>query len=126
MDIRNNLNQQIGNRGLDVVFETAGELEAVESAVAAVRPGGTVVVVGIPTVDRITFCASSARRKGLRMIFCRRMNNTYPRAIRLVEDRLIDVRTLVSHRFPLNMAEKAFIVAAKRDRIKSHNRTAST
>ncbi len=114
----NQLNQQIGNRGLDIVFETAGEPEAVESAVAAARPGGTVVIVGIPAKDQIAFCASTARRKGLQIILCRRMNNTYPRAIRLVEDGLIDVRTLVTHRFPLNMVEKAFEIAAKRDGLK--------
>ena len=52
-------------QGLDVVFEAAGENAAVEMAVAAVRPGGKVILVGIPADDRTSFTASIARRKGL-------------------------------------------------------------
>ncbi len=58
------LNQQIGNRGLDIVFETAGEPEAVESAVAAARPGGTVVIVGIPARDQSNILCLDCTQKG--------------------------------------------------------------
>ena len=37
-----------GSHGLDVAFEVAGENEAVEDAVIAARPGGKVMLVGIP------------------------------------------------------------------------------
>lgn len=110
--------KKIGKRGLDVVFETAGDGAAVESAVEAARPGGTVILVGIPSDDRISFSASAARRKGLQLINCRRMKNTYHRAIHMVQNEEIDVRSLVSHRFPLEMAEKAFEVAVRREGIK--------
>ena len=107
-----------GERGLAVAFEVAGENQAVESAIAAARPGGRVVLVGIPFPDVTTFTASTARRKGLTLQFCRRMKFTYPRAIQLVEQGLVDLRSLVTHRFPLSQAEQAFRTAQARDGLK--------
>jgi L-iditol 2-dehydrogenase len=108
----------VGSRGLDVVFEVAGEDPAVESAIAAVKPGGVVVLVGIPSQDRTSFCASTARRKGLTIKLCRRMKNTYPRSIALVSRGIIEVRSLVTHRFPLDRAPEAFLVADRREGLK--------
>ena len=108
----------VGRRGLDVVFEVAGENPAVESAIAAVKPGGVVVLVGIPSQDRTSFCASTARRKGLTIKLCRRMKNTYPWAIDLVSSGIVDVSSLVTHRFPLDRACEAFSVADRREGLK--------
>jgi L-iditol 2-dehydrogenase len=46
------------------------------------------------------------------------MKFTYPRAIQLVEDGLIDVRSLVTHRYPLSEYELAFQVAGRREGLK--------
>jgi L-iditol 2-dehydrogenase len=102
----------------DVVFEAAGENAAVESAVGIVRPGGRIVLVGIPADDRTAFTASQARRKGITLLLVRRMKHTYPRAIQLVEGGLVDVRSLVTHRFPLEKTSEAFAAAIKREGIK--------
>ncbi len=107
-----------GGRGLAVAFEVAGDNQAVESAIAAARPGGRVVLVGIPFPDVTTFTASTARRKGLTLQLCRRMKFTYPRAIQLVEQGLVDVRSLVTHRFSLSQAEQAFRTAQARNGLK--------
>ena len=50
--------------GADVAFEVAGTGEAVRLAMESVRPGGRVVLAGIPDDDVTTFSASLARRKG--------------------------------------------------------------
>jgi L-iditol 2-dehydrogenase len=107
-----------GGRGVDVAFETAGENEAVEAAVASLRPGGCLVLVGIPADDRTAFSASVARRKGLTIKLSRRMKHTYPRAIHLVESGAVDVRSLVTHRFPLAQFDRAFDVAQRREGLK--------
>ncbi len=103
-----------GKWGVDVAFEISDEGSAVETAVDAARPGGCVVLGGIPSVDQIAFKASTARRKGLTIKLVRRMKHTYPRAIRLVESGRIDLRSIVSHRFPLDEAMQAFDVASRR------------
>jgi len=105
-------------RGVDVAFEAAGENAAVETAVATVRRGGRVILSGIPADDRTAFSASIARRKGLTIKLVRRMKHAYPRAIRLVERGLVDVKSLVTHRFPLSEYEKAFSTAARREGVK--------
>lgn len=105
-------------RGVDVVFEAAGKQEAVDDAFAAVRPGGKVILAGIPDDDKTSFSASIARRKGLTIKLVRRMKHTYPRAIELVSKGLVDVRSIVTQRFPLVEAENAFQVAQRREGLK--------
>lgn len=105
-------------RGVDVAFEAAGEQEAVDDAFAAVVRGGKVILVGIPSEDRTSFSASIARRKGLTIKLVRRMKHTYPRAIALVSKNLVDVRSLVTHLFPLVDAREAFRVAQRREGLK--------
>jgi L-iditol 2-dehydrogenase len=103
-------------RGVEVdsVFEAAGPNPAVELAVAAVRPGGRVVLVGIPDDDRTAFQASVARRKGLTLLLSRRMGDVYSRAIELAVRRLVDIRSIVSHRYGLDDVAEAFDTARRR------------
>ena len=112
------IHEAIGSRGMDVAFEVAGKNEAVEAAVTAVKPGGHVLLVGIPADDRTSFSASTARRKGLTIKLVRRMKFTYPRAIQMVENGFVNVRSLVTHRFPLEQAQEAFTVAQRREGLK--------
>ncbi len=104
-----------GGRGLDVVFEAAGEDSAVATAIESARPGATVILAGIPSDDKTSFVASVARRKGLTMRLVRRMKHVYPRAIAMVQKGLVDVRSLVTHTFPLDQTLEAFEVAARRE-----------
>ncbi len=106
-------------RGVDVAFETAGDQDAVDTAFATVVPGGIVVLAGIPANDRTSFTASLARRKGLTIKLVRRMKHAYPRAIDLVAKGLVDVGSIVTNHFPLEQAEAAFRVAARRDGLKT-------
>jgi L-iditol 2-dehydrogenase len=105
-------------RDMDVVFEAAGEQAAVDAAFNTVLAGGKVILVGIPGNDQTSFNAGIARRKGLTIKMVRRMKHTYPRAIDLVARGLVDVRSLVTHRFPLEQTVEAFRVAARREGLK--------
>jgi L-iditol 2-dehydrogenase len=102
--------EKTGGRGVDVAFEAGWAGPLAQEAAESVRHGGTVMLVGIPDDDTFTLQHSTARRKGLTLFFVRRMKHTYPRAISLVESGLIDVASLVSHRFPLTRAPEAFVV----------------
>jgi L-iditol 2-dehydrogenase len=84
----------------------------------AVRPGGRVVLAGIPSTETSAFPASVARRKGLTIAMVRRMKEVYPRATALVVGGLVDVRGLVSHRFPLTGVVDAFTSAVARQGLK--------
>ncbi|MBI4790928.1 MAG: alcohol dehydrogenase catalytic domain-containing protein [Chloroflexi bacterium] len=105
-------------RGVDIAFEVAGDQTAVDVAMTTTKPGGYVILVGVPSDDRTAFTASVARRKGLTIKLVRRMKHTFPRAIDLVTRGLVDVRSLVTHRFPLAQAGEAFAIAERREGIK--------
>jgi len=107
-----------GGRGVDVAFEAAGVQGAVDDAFSTVAIGGKVILAGIPDNDQTSFSASTARRKGLTIKLVRRMKSTYPRAIEMVARRQVDVKSLVTHRFPLSQTREAFETASKRDGLK--------
>jgi L-iditol 2-dehydrogenase len=101
--------------GVDAAIEIAGDDDAVATAIALARPGGTVVIAGIPTGDTSLITASIARRKGLDLRFSRRMNRVYPQAIALVRRGIVDVGAVVSSQRPLQDAPAAFALAGRRD-----------
>jgi len=105
--------------GVDAAFEFAGTDGGVQLAVAAARPGGRVVLGGIPGDDWTRFSASAARRKGLTIALVRRMNEVYPRAIALATGGHADLDALVTDRFPLAAASQAFTAAARREGLKA-------
>jgi L-iditol 2-dehydrogenase len=98
-------------RGVDLVLEAAGAPTTPREAVEVAKYGGRVVLVGIPSEDRLELPHAPGRRKGLTLKFSRRMKHTYPAAIRLVESGRVDLSSYVSHRFPLRDAAHAFHVA---------------
>ena len=102
------LEQLTDGRGADVVFEAAWAEDSVNMAAELARLGGRLVLVGIPGQDKFTMKHSTARRKGLSIMFSRRMKHTYPRAIALASSGQIVLDELVSHTFSLDDTPKAF------------------
>jgi len=110
--------EETHGRGVDVAIEAAWAEESVTQAAEMARFGGRLVVVGISGGNRLELKASVARRKGLTIVMSRRMKHTYPRAIRLAESGRVDLRSLISHRFPLQLAAEAFALnTAYRDKV---------
>jgi L-iditol 2-dehydrogenase len=94
---------------VDVAYEAAGDDDALDAAVAAARPGGRVVLVGIPDDDRSSFHAAAARRKELTLALCRRMRaSDLARAIRLAETGDFELGALVTARYGLAEGPQAF------------------
>jgi L-iditol 2-dehydrogenase len=104
--------QATGGRGVDVVIEAAWADHSVQQAMEMVRPGGRVVLVGIPGSDKVEIKHSTMRRKGLTIRAARRMKHTYPRAIHLARSGLVDLNGVISHRFPLARTAEAFALNA--------------
>jgi L-iditol 2-dehydrogenase len=105
--------------GVDVAFDVAGEDDAIATAIDTLRPGGRLVLVGIPTDDRSCFTASIARRKGLTISLCRRMKpSDLPRAIDLAEKGRIELGGLVSERYSLADGPEAFASLSERRGLK--------
>lgn len=95
-------------RGVDVAVEAGWAGELVQQALDAVRFGGRLILVGIPDDDVFTMRHSTARRKGLTLLFSRRMKFTYPAAIAHVRKGEVDVASLITHRLPLTDTPAGF------------------
>jgi L-iditol 2-dehydrogenase len=94
---------------VDVAYDAAGEDAALATAFETVRIGGRVVIVGIPPADHTAFAAALPRRKGVSLIFARRMKGHHlARATELAAHGLVDLAPLVSARYPLAEGARAF------------------
>lgn len=98
-------------KGVDVVFEAAGQNDAVRTATEIVKPGGLAVIGGIPDDNVMMVEASVVRRKELTMQLLRRSNNTLHDAIKFLESGKANVECYITHRFGLDEVEKAFITS---------------
>ncbi|MCK4629635.1 MAG: alcohol dehydrogenase catalytic domain-containing protein [Sedimentisphaerales bacterium] len=102
--------------GLDAVFECAGEQETIDQALNLLKPGGKIILVGIPRIDRISFRIDLLRRREVTIINIRRQNNCVQPAIDLIASGKINIGHFITHRFPLEQSQEAFeLVAGYRD-----------
>lgn len=100
--------EQIDALLLDVVFEASGEQDAVDNALKILKPGGKLVLVGIPPSAKYTFDMDLMRRKELSVINVRRQNHCVEEAIELVVSGKVDVEKMVTHNFTLEQTAEAF------------------
>jgi len=102
--------------GLDIVFECCGQQEALDQAVDLLKPGGKIMVAGIPEFDRWSLNVENTRRRELMLQFIRRQVNCTGSAIEMMRNGKIDVRNMVTHRFPFARTKEAFdLVSEYRD-----------
>ncbi len=94
-----------------IALECTGVESSISAAIWAVKFGGKVFVIGVGKNEmNIPFMRLSVREVDLQFQY--RYCNTWPRAIRLVQSGVIDMKKLVTHRFQLEDALKAFEIAA--------------
>jgi threonine dehydrogenase-like Zn-dependent dehydrogenase len=94
--------------GLDAVFECCGDQAALDQAVELLRPGGRLLILGIPWADRVSFDISRLRRKEISVQNVRRQHHCFPPAIELISSRRADVDFMVTHSFDLAEIQAAF------------------
>jgi len=98
--------------GLDAVFDCSGEQAALDQAVELLAPGGSLVIVGIPEADRVSFDINTLRRKELDLINVRRQNDCTQDAVDLLARGALDLDPVVTHHFGLSESQQAFDVVA--------------
>jgi len=102
--------------GLDVVFECCGQQEAFDQAIEVLKPGGRLVVVGIPEFDRWSMNVELTRRKEISLQFIRRQVDCVETALEMMGKGEISIANMVTHRLPFNKTKEAFdLVAAYGD-----------
>lgn len=103
--------QAMGGIEPAVAIECTGVQSSVASAIWATKFGGRVFVTGVGK-DTIPFPFMRLSTREIDLRFQYRYCNTWPRAIRLVESGLINLKPLATHFFDVEKAEEAFKTAA--------------
>jgi len=98
--------------GIDVVFECCGRQEAVDQACEILKPGGRLVIVGIPEFERWNLNVDITRRHELSVQFIRRQVGCVEPALEMMSNGKIDVSRMVTHRFPFVGTKEAFDLVA--------------
>ncbi len=78
------------------------------------KPGGTLVVVGVPLEARMSCDSSKVRRREIRVQNVRRQNKCLERAVGMIHAGRIKVDFLATHSFKLEEAREAYETAAAR------------
>ncbi len=86
--------------GADLVFEASGSARAFEGLFDLVRPGGAVVLIGMP-VDPVPFDVVGAQVKEARIETIFRYANVHARAIELIASGKVDLKPLISAHLPV-------------------------
>lgn len=94
-------------KGVDVVFEAAGNPITAEQTSHIVKRGGTIVLVG-NILKEVPFSFRNLYKKEAQVKAVFRYNNTYPTAIQAISTGLIDVMSIVSAEFPFEKSQEAF------------------
>ncbi len=100
--LQNTVSEITGGRGVDVVFECSGTIPAVHDAVEVVRRGGTVQLVGNFTVELPPIPLQRMVERELTVSGLFRYANCYPLAIDLIAGGKVDLKSLITHRYPLS------------------------
>jgi L-iditol 2-dehydrogenase len=98
--------------GLDVVFECCGQQDAFDQGIDILKPGSTLMVVGIPEFDRWAMSVDKTRRREITVRFVRRQAECTGKALDMMRTRKIDISGMVTHRFPFAETKDAFELVA--------------
>ena len=103
-----------GKGYFDILFECSGAAPALASGIAAMRPRGIVMQLGLGGDMNVPVQALTAKELDLRGSF--RFHEEFPMAVKLMHQGRINVKPLISHTFPLEKAVEAFEMASDRSK----------
>ena len=101
-----------GKGYFDVLYECTGTARALSGGIAAMRPRGVVVQLGLGGDMTVPMMQITAKELDLRGSF--RFHEEFATAVRLMRSGLIDVKPVITHTIPLDDAELAFRVVNDR------------
>jgi L-iditol 2-dehydrogenase len=97
---------------LDVIFECCGQQDAMDQAVDLVKPGGKIMIIGIPEIDRWSFSSDLMRRKEITVTNVRRQVHCTAEALDMIGEGILNVSLMPTHRFSFEKTREAFDLVA--------------
>ena len=105
------------NRGVDVAIEAVGNSITINKAIKMVRPGGRVVLIGTGVKSQLKINTSEISSKELDFLVVWRYLRNFPDAIRLIANKQINTREIITHKFLLEKIEEAMILTEKKNKV---------
>ncbi len=103
-------------RLLDIIFECCGQQEAVDQALDLLKPGGKIMIIGIPEISDWLLNVEKMRHKEITLVNVRRQNDCIEKVLELMDAGEISTGHMITHRFPLSETLTAFkLVSEYRD-----------
>lgn len=104
----------------DVVIEAAGAADAINLSLKLVKDYGFVLLFGVPYDERFIFEYDTAFRKNLTLQACVYASRepghlSTIEALRMIADGVVDVKPLLTHRFPFDKVPDAYELQGSRD-----------
>jgi L-idonate 5-dehydrogenase len=96
----------------DVLFECSGAAPALAAGIAAMRPRGVIMQLGMGGDMSLPMLAITAKELDLRGSF--RFHEEFATGVHFMQHGLIDVKPLITHTMPLDRALEAFTIASDR------------
>jgi L-iditol 2-dehydrogenase len=94
--------------GADVFIEASGAPDSIAAAPTVVRPGGTVVLVGLPGEETVALDTTRVVDRELDLRGSFRFRHTYPAAVDALADGAVDVEGIIDFEAPLADIDGAF------------------
>ena len=104
--------EKINPGNFDIVFECCGNQEALDQGIEILKPGGTLLIVGIPEEDRVSFNISKIRRKEITIQNVRRQNHAMQPVIDLLAAGKISCDFMITHKFTFDKTGEAFDIVS--------------
>ncbi|MEM9630858.1 MAG: L-idonate 5-dehydrogenase [Pseudomonadota bacterium] len=97
----------------DVLYECSGAAPALSAGIAAMRPGGTILQLGLGGDMSLPMMAITSKELSLKGSF--RFHEEFFTAVSLMQKGLINVKPFITQTFPLEDAVAAFDIAGDRN-----------
>ena len=102
----------------EVAFDCTGVEQSIETAILAPKPGGKAILIGMVPANVGSSLGRAMGRAVVKEVDIRgvfRYANCYPAAIDLIAKERIDLKSLISHIFPIEKTLDAFKKVASGD-----------
>lgn len=110
-DVREAVKEITGSRGVDVAFEVLGRSETWATALDAIRDGGRMVPIGLGAgvqTAGVEINRTVRRSQSIIGSYGARTRQDLPEVVRLAAEGVIDYRSIVSRRFPLDQVAEGY------------------
>jgi len=96
--------------GVDIVLDMSGHPDAIHQGFKVLTPGGRFTAFGLPSKPLPIDLSQEIIFKGIKVlgIIGRRLPETWHKTFSLVETGLLDIRPIITHKFPMDRFEEAF------------------